>query len=156
AGRAPLLLAGHLVERHQRAALDAGVDDQQALVEHRRGARAPARGARADADVPELLAGQVEAEHPRPAEEEVQPFAAAGRRARGIAVSAVVARRVLRLGQLGLHLLGPARLARLAVQAEHVPDEVLLVAGLGLALRVAAVAGEEDGVADRDRAGGAQ
>src|SRR5581483_1129905 len=51
--------------------------------------------------------------------------------------------------------LSPAGLARLAVEADHLPDEVFLVAGLALVLRVAAVAGEEDGVADRDRAGGA-
>ena len=100
----PDLLARQLVERDERAALDAGVDDQQLAEQERRSARAPAVGALADAGLPLLLAVQVEAKHARLAEEDIQPLAVAGRRAGGIAVIGAFAL-ILMLRQLGLERL---------------------------------------------------
>src|SRR5262249_54042333 len=83
-------------------------------------------------------------------------FAVTGRGAGGVAVLAVVAGPVGRLGQLRLEVLGPANGPGLAVEADQVPHQVLLVAGGARRLAVAAVAGEVNRVADGYRAGGAR
>src|SRR5262249_46553446 len=96
------------------------------------------------------------AEHAGLAEEDEEALAVAGGRAGSVAVLAVVALAVGRLGQLGLDVLAPADGAGLAVEAEPVPHQGLLGGGVARRLGVAAVAGEEDRVADSDRAGGAR
>ena len=78
----------------------------------------------------ESAAGRVEAEYSRLAEEDEQVLAVADRRAGRIAVLAVVAGPVRRLGQLRLHILGPADGPGLAIDADYVPHQVLLVTGI--------------------------
>src|SRR5262249_30362418 len=91
--RSPNFLAVVFVQRHQAAALDAGVDDDQVLVQHRRVGRTPAVRAGADAGVPDFLAIEVQAIDARLAEEDEQRFAVAGDGAGGVAVLGFVATR---------------------------------------------------------------
>src|SRR5262249_38695610 len=113
---------------------------------------APTRRALADAPGPDLVPGQVKSKDAGPAEKDEETPAVAGGRAGSVAVLAVVAGAVGRLGQLGLDVLAPAEGARLAVEADQVAHQVLLIAGVVRRLGVAAVAGEVNRVADRDRA----
>src|SRR5260370_2987133 len=156
AGELPGLGAVRLVEGHQCAAFNARVDDHEVVEEQRRRGRAPTGGPLADALGPDLFSRQVKAKQTRLAEEDEQVLAVADRRAGSVAVLAVVAGLVARLGQLRLHALGPADGPGLPVEADQVPHQVLLVAGVARRLGVAAVAGNEDRIADRDRARGSR
>src|SRR5262249_50649122 len=130
--------------------------DHLVLVENWRRCRAPAGCSRADTLVPDLLAFEVEAIDARLAEKDEQVLAVAGRGAGGIAVLAVVARLVLRFRQHRLDILGPTNLTRFSIEADNVAHQVRLIAGILLRLGIAAVASQENGVANSDRARSSQ
>src|SRR5262249_595659 len=63
AGGLPLGLAGLLVQGNERAAFDAGVDDDEILVQKRAGSRAPHVQLVADVGIPNFLPREIESEH---------------------------------------------------------------------------------------------
>src|SRR6185503_4797441 len=141
----PDLAPGLPVEGIQGAALDAGVDDHQILVNHRRRRRAPAVRPVTDLGPPELLSLVVEGERPRFPEEDVDALLIRGGSAGGVAVGLAVLPLLRLLGRL---LLRPERLAAFLVEAEEV---TLQLAEVALPLPVAGVAGEVDPPALDDR-----
>src|SRR5262249_57075202 len=114
-----------LVERDEGVALNARVDDQKILVEHRRGPGAPAVNAFADEDMPDLFAVQTETENTRLAEEDIQLFAVGDRRARGVALIRALAA-VAMLRQHGCEILRTYRPAVLPIDAPQVQTHILL------------------------------
>ena len=112
----PDFLAGLLVQGDQRLAFDAGVDEHQVAVKHRRGGGTPSVELGADIGVPELRAGVVEGEYARLDEESVEPFVVGSGGARRVAVFAHRGR----LGLLRLDRLGPEDFAVAAIQAQDI------------------------------------
>lgn len=155
AGKLPDLFTIGLLKGHHRTAFDGRVDDHQVLVQHWRSRGTPTRRSRADTRRPELLPLQVKTEDAGLAEENVYVFAIAGWRTRCIAMLGIVTWLVHRLGQFRLDFLGPANRPGLAFEADEMPQQVLLFAEGRRGFTVATVAGEIDGIPDRDRAGSA-
>src|SRR5262249_31974411 len=145
-GSAPGFLPGHFVQRDQGVALDAGVDNKKVLVEHRRGARAPAIDALADLGVPELLAVEVEAVDSRLAAEDVEALAIDERGAGGVPVVGTFAV-VFVFGQDRLEFPGPQDIAPGPIDADEMALEILHVARLLGVQRVAGIGGDEKPVA---------
>src|SRR6266545_2010107 len=127
-GSLPHFLTAGLLQGDQGARLDAGVDDQEILVEDWGGTRAPAVGAFADQDMPELVAVEIETEDARLAEEDIQIFTIRNRRTGGVTVIGTFAG-VAVFGQDRRKFLRPNHLPIAAIQAQEMPAEILLLAG---------------------------
>ena len=140
--------AGFPVQRHQRLAFHAGVDEDQVLVQNGRSRRAPAAGLRADVGLPELVALVIEREHAGLAEKRVHPLGVHGHR---VGREAVVADPFL-FRQFGRHGLVPHHLAIIQPQGEQVTLELLRTAARLPGNEKARVAGQVDAIAEGDRA----
>ena len=128
----PDFLAGGLVERHDRLALDAGVDNQQVAGQDRRSARAPVApvDSVADGRLPQRFAVEAVGPHAGAAEEGVDRLAVGHGRAGGVTVQADAPAVVLGLRQPGRAGLVPEDLAGGPIDAQHMQLEVLLIARL--------------------------
>ena len=109
-------------------------------------------GSLADVGMPELFAAEAVGKNARTAEEDVDRLAVGHGRGRSVAVQGDEALEVF-LGRLGLFRLGPEDMSAGPVQADDMVEQVLDFARFVLPLGVAAVAGQEDFVAQRDGAG---
>src|SRR5262249_17422556 len=107
----------------------------------------------ANAGGPQLMSVQIEAEHARLAERDIQPLAVGCGRVAGVALIRSFAF-VFVLGKLRLELFVPTDLARPAVEAEEVPPQVLLVPFVRLEA-IARITGNEQSVSQRDGTGSA-
>src|SRR5262249_38148384 len=138
----------------QGVALDAGIHDQQVLVEHGGRAGPPPARAFADQDMPELLAVEIETEDPRLAEEDIEFLAVGDRRAGGVTMVGAFAG-VAVFGKGRFEYLRPDGLAVAAIQTQEMPAEFLLLARRFRVHAVAGIAGDVDALAEDHRAGGA-
>src|SRR5262249_35428882 len=141
-GRAPDFFAGGFVNCDERAAFDAGVDDEGVLVKDRRRARTPAVSVLADQRMPKLLAVEIKTIDSGLAEEDVEALPLDDRRAGRITVVGPFAF-VLVLGQDRLEFLGPNDIAGRTVEAKQVAAQLFHFAGILDFERVTRVAGHE-------------
>ena len=138
----------------KRFAFGRSGDDDQILKEDRTRGGAPAARVRAGSDggLPEDFTLEIKRDDSGLAEERIDAFTVRDRSVRGVAVfDEHPPIRILR--EIGFNRSRPELLARIAVEADQMTDEIRLLANVAEIHSIAGPAGDEDTITDDNRAG---